>query len=110
MAPCLYGFTQEPISGVGITAIGQHEGDQPTVPVECAEQVFPLACYTDVGLVHSPEAGARSLVEQDPPFDFRRIALNQRKIVDGSTATPRSRIISARSLIADAVLAVPAHA
>jgi hypothetical protein len=45
----LYGFTQETISGVGITAIGQHEGDQPTVLVDRAKQVLPLAPDADVG-------------------------------------------------------------
>ena len=52
----LYGFTQEAISGVGIPAIGQHEGDQPAVLVDCAKQVLPLAPDANVGLVHSPGA------------------------------------------------------
>ena len=52
----LDGFPQETISGVGIPAIGQHEGDQPTVLVDRAEQVLPLAPDADVGLVHSPRA------------------------------------------------------
>ena len=42
MAHRLDGFTQEAIGGVAIPAIGQHEGDQPTVLVDRAEQVLPL--------------------------------------------------------------------
>src|SRR5215208_834834 len=43
-----YGFTQETIGGVGIPAIGQHGGDQPTVLVDRAKQVFPVAPYADL--------------------------------------------------------------
>ena len=56
MAHRLYGFTQEAVSGAGIPAIEQHEGDQLTVLVDRAKQVFPVAPYADLGLVHSPGA------------------------------------------------------
>ncbi len=106
----LQGFAQETIGRSSIPSVCQHEVDELTVLIDSSKQLFPFATDSNISLIYAPRPGTGTLIATDPLLDLGRIALNpaeDRGWVDLYTALLHHL---GEIAVADAVLAVPAHA
>jgi hypothetical protein len=69
------GFAQEAMGRPRVTTIGQHEVDQPAMPVHGAKQVLPPATNLYIRLIDAPRARSIALVPAHSLLQLRRVAM-----------------------------------
>jgi len=103
-------LAQEAVCRARVTAVQQHEVDQPAMLVDGAEQVLPLSTDLDIGFVHSPGVRTVALIPADALFALRRVTLHPPEDCRGVDLNSALLHHLREIAICDAVLAIPPHA